>query len=240
MTRLPKARDTHLTPTEVVDEALRQFDTGKEPSIRSLAGALHVTPSAIYHHFPSRGAIIDKVVERVWLEAMTELLVLVPEPLKADPAEVLVASGIATRRAWLNHAELSPYLAASPDQNEFTRNSLRLMANLFGRMGLHGERAGAAFHAYATFMIGSVLFAAGRRVADSRLARPGREDRFRADRDGAEERSGRALDNDPLADMMNISVLDLERDEELYEDALRRLVASLAQDSVSPERDSNS
>lgn len=229
MTRLPDARDTHLTPGEIVDEALRQFDAGKvEPSIRSLATALQVAPSAIYHHFPSRAAIIDGVVERVWLEAMTELLALVPEPLAADPAEVLVATGVATRRAWLEHAELSPYLAASPDESEFTRGSLRLMADLFTRMGLQGEHAGAAFHAYATFMIGSVVFAAGRRAADSRLARDGRRARFHGDPGGTDEQPAGDPTSASLAEMMDVSRIDPERDERLYQEALRSLVASLA------------
>ncbi len=229
MTRLPNARDTHLEPEEVVNEALRQFDAGGgEPSIRGLATALHVTPSAIYHHFPSRAAIVDGAVERVWLEAMTELLALLPEPLEADPVEVLVASGVATRRAWLRHAELSPYLAASPEGGEFNRNALRLMAHLFTRMGLRGDHAGAAFHAYATFMIGSVIFAAGRRAADSRLAREGRREPAAVDRDRPGEPRAGDPTGDSLAEMMDVSVVDPDRDERLYEDALHRLVASLA------------
>jgi AcrR family transcriptional regulator len=222
MARLPNDRDTHLTPEEIVGEALRQFDDGEaEPSIRSLAAALHVTPSAIYHHFGSRAKIIDGCVERVWREAMTEVLAIEPRPLEVDPAEVLVIVGVATRRAWLRHVHLSPYLAASPEMGEFTRNAFMLMADLFPRMGLEGERGGTAFHAYATFMIGSVLFAAGRQAADERLARSGRPPRAPVD----------SADPDPtrraLAEMMDVSSADPERDERLFENALRRLVASL-------------
>jgi AcrR family transcriptional regulator len=227
MTRLPNDRDTNLTPDEVIGEALRQFDAGgAEPSIRSLAAALHVTPSAIYHHFGSRAAIVDGCVERVWLEAMGELLALEPEPLRADPAEVLVQCGLATRRAWLRHVHLSPYLAASPAASEFTRNGLLLMGDLFGRMGLEGRRAGVAFHAYMTFMVGSVLFAAGRGAANQRLAADG----------GAPGpgRGGAAPGKQPadptrraFEEMIEVSVVDPEQDARLYEDALRRLVASL-------------
>jgi hypothetical protein len=97
---------------------------------------------------------------------------------------------------------------------------------LFTRLGLQGERAGVAFHAYSTFMIGSVLFAAGRQAADERLTRGGR-----APREPAE-----SPDPDPtrrsLEEMTGLSSTDPERDERLFEDALRRLVASL----IAPDR----
>jgi len=220
MARLPNDRDTHLTPEEIVGEALRQFDEGKaEASIRSLAAALRVAPSAIYHHFGSRGEIIERCVERVWLEAMDELLSIEPRPLEADPADVLVTTGVATRRAWLRHVHLSPYLAASPEMSDFTHNAFLLMGNLFTRMGLDDEQGGVAFHAYSTFMIGSVLFGAGRQAADERLARDGRPARAGA---GSADPTRQTLEA-----MTNISSTDPDRDERLFEEGLRRLVASL-------------
>lgn len=230
MTRLPNDRDTHLTPDEVVGEALRQFDRGEgEPSIRRLAAALRVAPSAIYHHFPSRAAIIDGAVERVQFEAMSELLSLMPRPLEADPVEVLVATGLASRRAWLRHHRLSPYLAASPESNDFTRNALALMADLFKRLGLDPDRAAVAFHGYSTFMIGSVLFAASRRSANDDLARDPEAGRPAPGGDPAEPSR-----KDPtylsLEQMVDISITDPARDEQLYEEALRKLVVSLVRD----------
>src|ERR1700761_4948169 len=115
MARLPKGRQTNLTPEAIVDEALRQFDEGSgEPTIRSLAAGLGAGPSAIYHHFPSRAAIVQRAVERVWGEAMANLLGLIPKPLETEPREVLVACALASRRAWLAHFRLCPYMAASP------------------------------------------------------------------------------------------------------------------------------
>jgi AcrR family transcriptional regulator len=170
VTRLAVNRDTQLTPEEIVGEALSQFDAGpSEPSIRSLAAALRVAPTAIYHHFPSRAAIVQAVVELVWGQATTELLALVPAPLDADPAEVLLASGIATRRAWLAHHRVAPYMAATPEANELTDNALGMLAVLFERMGLDGNQAAFAVHSYASFMLGAVLFAAMRRGADEQL-----------------------------------------------------------------------
>jgi AcrR family transcriptional regulator len=229
MTRLPKERDTHLSADEIVAEALRQFDQGEsEPSIRSLAVALKVAPSAIYHHFPSRAAIVESAVEQVWNEATMRLLELVPEPFEADPAKVLVATGIASRRAWLAHYRLAPYLAASPQVNEFTRDALGLMSNLFERLGLEGEQIGIAFHSYGSFMIGSVLFTASRRVANEELAKhEGENGAESALTPGAPSRSSDQT-RSSIGNIVAASATDPARDEELFALGLRRLVASLA------------
>ncbi len=176
MARLPKGRQTNLTPEAIVDEALRQFDEDAgEPTIRSLAAGLGAGPSAIYHHFPSRAAIVQRAVERVWDEAMANLLELIPRPLEAEPREVLVACGLASRRAWLAHFRLCPYMAASPDGDgeSFTRDALGSMAVLFEALDLDGDEAAAAFYAYGTFMLGSILFAANRMIANEHLAERG-------------------------------------------------------------------
>jgi AcrR family transcriptional regulator len=224
MGRLPKGRQTNLTPETIVDEALRQFDEGTgEPTIRSLAAGLGAGPSAIYHHFPSRAAIVQKAVERVWGEAMANLLELIPRPLEAEPREVLVACGLASRRAWLAHFRLCPYLAASPEGDDFTREALGAMAVLFEGLELEGDAAGAAFYAYGTFMLGSILFAATRMIANEQLGEgavgpeqtPGM-----ARRSGAETR--RSLDR-----MIAVSVIDPDEDEELFAGAIRGLVEGL-------------
>ena len=94
MARLPEGRQTNLTPEAIVDEALRQFDEGTgEPTIRSLAAGPGAGPSAIYHHIPSRAAIVQRAVERVWGEAMAALF----ERLELEGDEAAAAP--APRRA---------------------------------------------------------------------------------------------------------------------------------------------
>jgi AcrR family transcriptional regulator len=231
MTRLAEKRDTHLTPAEIAAEALRQFDAGDEPSIRGLARALKVAPSAIYHHYGSRAAVVQAAVELVWAQAAQELMKIVPRPFDEDPEEVLVAVGIATRRAWLAHHRIAPYVAATPEANETIANSLALMANLLERFGLEGEDAAKALHSYASFMIGAVLFAALRETTNENLAaasgngRP--RERFHAEPEAgiahrSSERTRLSID-----DVMDLSVVDPQRDEELFAAGLRRLVVSL-------------
>jgi AcrR family transcriptional regulator len=213
--RLAADRKTHLTRAEIAEEALRQFDTRtREPSIRGLAGELRVAPTAIYHHFPSQAAIHQAAVELVWGEAATGLLDLVPKPLAADPADVLVAAGVATRRAWLSHHRLARYMAATPEANAFTTNALALMANVFARLGLEADHAARCFHSYASFMIGAVLFAADRVSANERLERGTPERR-------SSERTRLSIDA-----VMDLSVVDPARDEELFVEGLRRLIES--------------
>ena len=222
MTRLPKYRDTQLSKKEIVAAALAAFDQGGgEPSIRTLAATLQVAPSAIYHHFGSRAEIVRAAVDLVWIEALQEMLKIAPDPLEEEPREVMVAMGVATRRAWVAHHNLAPYLAANPKVDNFTRNSVDLAANLLERIGLHGEEAAEAFHSYTSFMIGSVLFAASRLVANEALGDEPRP--FRSDYPPEGERAS----SDETRRAMDLSIDDPRRDEELYMRGLERLVDSL-------------
>lgn len=229
MARLPKARETNLTPEEIVDEALLQFDHGAgEPTIRSLAAALKAAPSAIYHHFPSRAAIIQGAIQRVWQEAMKNLLELIPRPLDADPGEVLVATGLASRRAWLAHFRLCPYMAASPEGDDFTREALGAMAVLFEALDLDGDDAAEAFYAYGTFMLGSILFAANRLIANEQLAERGeRRGALETEHTPGMERRSRERTRRSLDHVMGVSVTDPGKDEALFVSALRTLVDGL-------------
>jgi AcrR family transcriptional regulator len=226
MTRLAQDRDTHLSPDEIATEALRQFDESTtEPSIRSLASELQVTPSAIYHHYPSRAEIVQAAVALVWQEAVTETLELEPKPFEGDPVEVLLAGGLATRRVWYRHYRIAPYMAATPEANDFVTNSLGLMANLFERVGLSGEDAALAFHAYSAFMIGAVLFTALRRLANEQLGDRGQAD-FHTEQSPVV--AGRSSDEtrEALDEIMRTAATDPERDEDLYVEGLRRLIES--------------
>lgn len=56
-----------LTQSTVVDSALELLGEAGLPgmSMRTLAGRLHVQPSALYWHFPSKQALLTAVAERV-------------------------------------------------------------------------------------------------------------------------------------------------------------------------------
>jgi AcrR family transcriptional regulator len=214
MARIAKGRDRVLTREEIAAETLRQFDTGAEPpSIRALAAALGVAPSAIYHHFESQAAIVQAATELVWEEATRDFLAAFPDPYNEDPAEMLVAAGITTRRAFGRHYRIAPFIAASAETSGFMTEVLGVLAVVFERLGLQGEDASVSFHTYASFTIGAVLFAATRRVANEKLGIAGMR---------RPERAARR----PLEDAIDIPATDPARDEELFAAGLRRLIES--------------
>ena len=231
MARLAAKRDTHLTREEIAAEVLRQFDEGpREPSIRSLAAALHVTPTAIYHHFPSQAAIYQAAVELIRLESVDRLLEQTPRPLEDDPLDVLVAAALGIRRAFLAHHRAARYMAATPPADELNARSLAVIANLFERLGIEGEDAAVAFHAYASFMFGAVLFAAERMSANEQLE--GSADP-RAYRPVGRTRRRTKLAVEKIPDL---SLVDPARDEELFASGVRRLVESYVPASAKRRR----
>jgi AcrR family transcriptional regulator len=226
MTRLARNRDTPLTRDEIAAEALRQFDAGSTaPSIRQLATALGTTPSAIYHHFPSRAAVYQAGVDLVWGEVIADVLELVPDPFAADPAEVLVSSAVATRRAFMRHHRIAPYASATPASSGMMANTIALTAGLLERLGLEGDEAAAAFHTYAAFTFGTIVFAATRQIAHEELGDRGgggfRSAPGEHEASFSGEQTRRAIDG-----VIDVSAVDPARDEALFAAGLRRLIAS--------------
>jgi AcrR family transcriptional regulator len=220
MPRIAKGRDRVLTREEIATETLRQFDTGAEaPSIRALAAALGVAPSAIYHHYESQGAIVQAATELVWAEVARDFLAAIPDPLEADPVEVLVTAGVVSRGTFGRHYRIAPFLAASPEPDDFMTEVLRMLEIVFERLGLNNEQAAVSFYAYSSFVIGTVLFSATRRIANEQLGIAGK-------RAGAGRGGSRRNDTVPLDDAIDLPARDPARDEELFAAGLRRLVES--------------
>lgn len=224
MARIAKGRDRVLTREEIATETLRQFDENTEaPSIRALASALGVAPSAIYHHYESQAAIVQAATELVWEEATRDFLAAVPDPYGEDPAEVLVTAGVATRRAFGRHYRIAPFLAASPETTEFMTELLGMLAGVFENLGLQGEDASVSFHTYASFTIGAVLFAASRRVANEKLGIAGKREQTGSGREARQSPPGT---RPALDDAIDVPATDPARDEELFAAGLRRLIES--------------
>lgn len=227
MTRLPRNRDTHLTADEIAAEALVQFDGGATaPSIRQLARALDVTPSAIYHHYPSRAAIYQAGVNLVWQEAADDLVALLPDPFTAEPVELLVSAGVATRRAFLRHYRIAPYVATRPDPDGLLANVFALIAAALERLGLEGDEAAACFHTYASLTLGAVIFAATRKIADDELEIEPGDAPYRSEPGLDEARHSTLSTRAAIDELMDLSAIDPDRDEGLFAAGLRRLVES--------------
>ena len=66
----PKRRNMRAADREraILDEAIRFFaERGFEGQTRELAKRLGITHSAIYRHFPSKEALIERVYQEVYL-----------------------------------------------------------------------------------------------------------------------------------------------------------------------------
>ena len=88
-----------LTPTLIVEAALAEIDAkGLDGfSMRGLGAALGVEAMALYHHFPSKGRLLDAVMERLLDEA--EL----PERGSMNPLDRLRLFLESYRRIAINH-----------------------------------------------------------------------------------------------------------------------------------------
>ena len=223
MARIAKGRDRVLTRAEIATEALRQFDKSREtPSIRALAAALGVAPSAIYHHYESQTAIVQAATELVWEEVARDLLAAIPEPSGTDPVEVLVTAGVVIRRTFDRHYRIAPFIATSPEANDFMNGLLSVHGVVFERLGLKKDDAAVAYYAYSSFVIGAVLFSATRRIASEQLGisrKPSRGRPGRVHRAGDEAREA-------LEDAIDLPARDPALGDELFATGLRRLVRS--------------
>ncbi len=232
MTRLANNRDRPLTREEIAAETLRQFDAGSTaPSIRQLADALGATPSAIYHHFPSRAAIYQAGVELVWQEATGDVVELLGDPFDASPEDVLVTAAIASRRAFMRHYRIAPYASATPGDSETIANIVALVASVLEQLGLPPEDAAGAFHAYASFTFGGLVFAATRQIAHDELG-PDGDGPFRSTPGEREASHSSASTREALDGVFDLSARDSARDEELFANGLRRLIRSFIDDGA--------
>jgi len=154
---------------------------------------------------------------------------MIPDPFSAEPADVLVAASLATRRVWLRHRRLAPYMAATPEASEAMDNALAVLASVFERLGHPGDEAAARFHTYASLTLGSTMFAAARLNAHDELDPSPEEtqpERFHSDPDADSAAKSSEATRSSIDSIVDISVFDPERDEKIYVEGVRRLIAS--------------
>jgi len=177
MTRLAEGRTTHLSAEEIAVEMLRQYDVGpKEPSTRSLAEALNVTPRAIYHYYATRADVVQAAIRLVWEEATEEVLVRLADPSypEGDSLEFFVVAALAARHAFDRHHRIATQLSATwLETDSRTAGAVTIMTALLEQAGLDAESAGVAMYTFLTYTVGSVLLDASRRAAAEKLALEG-------------------------------------------------------------------
>ncbi len=144
---------TPLSITTIHTAALELIEkNGLEAlSMRSLAAALGVDPMAMYHHIPSKAALIVGLYNTVLAE-------LIPDAISTESwRDGLKTLARQYRNLALRHPKLFPSLIAS---NENTSNAYRAFERLYGLMlktGLSAEKVVHASEAFFAFVTGFAL-----------------------------------------------------------------------------------
>ncbi len=150
----PKKQDAFLDPGVIVDAAwaLVERDGVDALTTRTLAAALGVKSPALYWHVPSMTALHSLMVERMLTESIRN-------PGQGEAwDDWLYDVGTEQRRNFLSHRDSGRILAIAPP-TEVTRNQVMpmLMAPLV-EAGFPPEDAVAAAGAFASFILGWVIY----------------------------------------------------------------------------------
>ncbi len=150
----PRKQDAFLDPGVIVDAAwaLVERDGVEALTTRTLATALGVKSPALYWHVPSMTALHSLMVERMLTESIRN-------PNDGETWDAWLHDvGMAQRRNFLSHRDSGRILAMAPP-TEITRNEVMpmLMAPLV-EAGFARENAVAAAGAFASFILGWVIY----------------------------------------------------------------------------------
>jgi AcrR family transcriptional regulator len=142
-----------LTRRRILDAALELVDSEglKALSMRRLGAALGVEAMSLYHHFSSKGELLDGLVATVLNE------VPLPEATPTGWADAVRYGFGAFRRILLAHPELFPLIANRPPVQ---RETLVVVARAFAILeaaGFEPRQAGAAWTTLLSYTFGFVL-----------------------------------------------------------------------------------
>ncbi len=154
------ARATALTRDDIVDRAYAIVrDQGLDAlSMRLLADDLGVTVKALYNHVANKAALLQALVDLVWVEIFGGM--------EADPddlVEWLVELQVRTRTIWLKTLDLATLgmAVSQPDDNLMTACvGSAYIAQLIG-----ARDVGLMYNVLQTYTFGSIAVAANRHRA---------------------------------------------------------------------------
>ena len=136
-----------MAALELIDrEGLAGFST------RKLAGELHCEAMSIYHYFPSKGHLLDALVDRVVGEQLTVL-----EPHAGDWRRRLEAAAREWRTIALKRPHFHAYLALHRLNTPKALIWLNGIIGVFRQLGLGEETGVRAFRTFGYYLMGSLL-----------------------------------------------------------------------------------
>jgi AcrR family transcriptional regulator len=141
------AERIELAALELIEaEGLAAFST------RKLAGVLGCEAMSIYHYFPSKGHLMDALVDRVMGKEMSVLA-----PGAAPWREQIERSAHEWRRMALKHPSFFGYLALHRLNTSTTLTWLNGMIATFSAVAASEEVAARMFRAMGYYMTGALL-----------------------------------------------------------------------------------
>jgi TetR/AcrR family transcriptional regulator, tetracycline repressor protein len=150
----PRKQDAFLDTALIVDAAWALVERGGVEALttRTLASKLGVKSPALYWHVPSMTALHSLMVERMLTESIRD-------PRQGEAWQDWLGDvGKAQRRNFLSHRDSGRIIAIAPP-TEVTRNQVMpmLMVPLVDA-GFTPEHAAAAAGAFASFILGWVIY----------------------------------------------------------------------------------
>jgi AcrR family transcriptional regulator len=120
-------------------------------SLRKLAGVLGCTAMSLYHHYPSKGHLMDALIDRV-------VGGLMPVPSRELPwRERVRRVALDWRRMALGHPALVPFIATHRMNTPRTLAYLEAVIGLFRDGAASDEEAARMFRAVGYYLSGAVL-----------------------------------------------------------------------------------
>ncbi|HTT36507.1 MAG TPA: TetR/AcrR family transcriptional regulator C-terminal domain-containing protein [Burkholderiales bacterium] len=142
-----------LTREAIAEAALAQIDAkGLEGlSMRALGGALGVEAMALYHHFPSKGELLDAVLERLLDE------VEFPPAGSMPPLDRLRRSVESYRRVAVRHPQAFILLAVRRFNTERTFAFYERILEVLAEAGFGAEQSARLFRLLGYYATGAGL-----------------------------------------------------------------------------------
>ncbi|GAA2466296.1 TetR/AcrR family transcriptional regulator [Agromyces soli] len=143
-----------ISQADIVDAAFEILEEKgfAAVSVRAVAAALGLTPTALYTYFPSKGALQAAMIEQL-LAGVAEA---VPDA-GAEPAwrERIHAIAAALRGRIVGHAGSIALLTSGPLDGDRSRDVAEALISAFAEAGLGADEAARAGHAVRAQVIGA-------------------------------------------------------------------------------------
>lgn len=164
-----------ISQADIVDAAFEILEEKgfAAVSVRAVAAALGLTPTALYTYFPSKGALQAAMIEQL-LAGVAEAEADGAPERSAEPAwrERIHAIAAALRARIAGHAGSIALLTSGPLDGERSRDVAEALIAAFAEAGLGADEAARAGHAVRAQVIGAAALDAAAAASPEQTPAP--------------------------------------------------------------------